>query len=79
MDAEVVRKRLSEELADCEIQVENDGNHFLVIAIGERFAGMNRVKKQQLVYGVLEDALKDGSIHALTIKAFTPEEWQARQ
>lgn len=78
MDSEVVQQQLASALADCEIQVQNDGNHFLVIAIGERFAGMSRVKKQQLIYGYLEDALRDGSIHAVTIKAFTPDEWQAR-
>ncbi|TVP57374.1 MAG: BolA family transcriptional regulator [Halomonadaceae bacterium] len=78
MDAEMVRERLASALTDCDIQVENDGNHFLVVAIGERFAGMSRVKKQQLIYGYLEDALADGSIHALTIKAFTPAEWQSR-
>ncbi|MDX1589988.1 MAG: BolA/IbaG family iron-sulfur metabolism protein [Oleiphilaceae bacterium] len=78
MDAEAVRERLASALSDCEIQVENDGNHFLVIAIGDRFEGMSRVKQQQLIYGELEDALRDGSIHALTIKAFTPGQWQSR-
>lgn len=79
MEAEEVKNRLTAELSDCEFDVRNEGNHFLVIAVGERFSGMNRVKKQQLIYGVLDDALRDGSIHALTIKAFTPEEWQAQQ
>lgn len=73
--AELVRK----ELPDCEIEVQNDGNHYLVVAIGERFSGMSPVKKQQLVYGALKQQLDDGSIHALTIRAYTPDQWAARQ
>lgn len=73
--AELVRK----DLPDCEIKVQNDGNHYLVVAIGERFAGMSPVKKQQLIYGALNEQLAEGTIHALTIKAFTPEQWAARQ
>lgn len=73
--AELVRK----ELPDCEIEVQNDGNHYLVVAIGDRFEGMSPVKKQQLIYGALREQLDDGTIHALTIRAFTPAQWAARQ
>ena len=44
-----------------EAHVTGDGSHFQVIAVGEMFDGMSRVKKQR--------------IHALSIKAFTPQEW----
>lgn len=73
--AELVRK----ELPDCEIEVQNDGNHYLVVAIGDRFEGMSPVKKQQLIYGALNQQLAEGTIHALTIRAFTPAQWAARQ
>lgn len=76
MQAQEVEAMVKAELPDCEIQVQVDGSHYLVVAIGERFAGMSPVKKQQLIYATLKDPLADGSIHALTIKAFTPEQWQ---
>ncbi|MFE8072100.1 BolA/IbaG family iron-sulfur metabolism protein [Marinobacteraceae bacterium S3BR75-40.1] len=79
MDPQAVEAMVREHLPDCEIKVQNDGNHYLVVAIGERFAGLSAVKKQQLVYGALSGPLGDGTIHALTIKAYTPEEWQAQQ
>lgn len=79
MQAEDVQKRLAQALPDCEIEVQNDGNRFLVVAVGERFAELNRVKRQQLIYGELDDLLAEGTIHALTIRAMTPQEWQARQ
>lgn len=79
MQAEEVRERLASALPDCRIDVQNDGNRFLVVAIGERFGELNRVKRQQLIYSHLDDLLAEGAIHALTIRAMTPEEWQARQ
>ncbi len=34
-----------------EVLVSGDGSHFQVIAVGEMFEGMSRVKKQQTIYG----------------------------
>lgn len=79
MQAQDVAERVRQELPDCEIEVQNDGNHYLVVAVGDRFEGMSPVKKQQLIYGALREQLDDGTIHALTIRAFTPAQWAARQ
>ena len=58
-----------------EAQVSGDGSHFQVIDVGEMFDGMSRVKKQQAVYAPLMEYIADNRIHALTIKALTPQEW----
>lgn len=79
MQAQDVAELVRKELPDCEIEVQNDGNHYLVVAVGDRFQGMSPVKKQQLIYGALREQLDDGTIHALTIRAFTPSQWAARQ
>ncbi|ANE75765.1 BolA family iron metabolism protein IbaG [Dickeya solani] len=59
-----------------EVHVSGDGSHFQVIVIGELFKGMSRVKQQQTVYAPLMEYIADNRIHALSIKAYTPEEWQ---
>lgn len=79
MEAQEAAELVKTALPDCEIEVRNEGNHFLVIAIGDRFEGLSRVKKHQLIYGILNAQLAENSIHALTIKAFTPAEWAAQQ
>lgn len=58
------------------VQVKSDGSHFSVIVVGEVFATMSRVKKQQSVYAPLNQWIASGEIHALSIKAFTPEQWK---
>ncbi|HEB67800.1 MAG TPA: BolA family transcriptional regulator [Gammaproteobacteria bacterium] len=80
MSPEDVQQRIAAGLPDCEITVTGDGSHFEVIAVGEVFAGLTPVKKQQLVYGTVNDLITSGELHALTIKAYTPAEWeQARK
>jgi len=80
MNPEDVKQRIAAGLPDCEITVTGDGSHFEVVAVGEVFAGLSPVKKQQLVYGTVNDLITSGELHALTIKAYTPAEWeQARK
>ncbi len=76
MDKEQIKRLLSEALTLDELIVEGEGSHFQVIAVGDCFDGASRVKKQQMIYRPLNAAIADGSLHALTIKAFTPEQWQ---
>lgn len=75
MEAKDVEQLVRQHLPECEVQVQSDGNHFLVVAVGGCFEGLNAVKRQQMIYAALQAPLADGSIHALTIKAFTPAQW----
>jgi acid stress-induced BolA-like protein IbaG/YrbA len=59
--------------------VKANGSHYEVIAVGECFDGLSRVKKQQLVYAPLMESISDGTLHAVSIKAFTPSEWKREQ
>ncbi|QCR37345.1 BolA family iron metabolism protein IbaG [Nissabacter sp. SGAir0207] len=76
MDTQEIKDVLMQALALQEAHVTGEGSHFQVIAVSEQFAGMSRVKKQQTVYAPLMEYIADNRIHALSIKAFTPEEWQ---
>ena len=58
-----------------EVHASGDVSHVQVIAVGELFDGMSRVKKQQTVYGPLMEYIADNRIHAVSIKAYTPAEW----
>jgi len=75
MQATDVEKIIRDQLENVDVKVEVDGSHYQVTAIGEVFAGMGAVKKQQLIYGCLNQHIIDGTIHAVIIKTYTPEEW----
>jgi acid stress-induced BolA-like protein IbaG/YrbA len=64
-------------LPDAMAYVEGDGAHFTAIVVSEQFNGKSRIQKQQLVYDTVRQQLLDGTLHALSVKTFTPDEWEA--
>ncbi len=78
MQAQDVEKLISDQLDNVDVVVETDGYQYMVRAVGEVFADLNAVKRQQLIYGCLNQQIADGSIHAVVIKTFTPEEFAAQ-
>ena len=49
------------------------GGHFSATIISDAFAGKSSVQRHQMVYKALGDMMRS-EIHALSIKAFTPQE-----
>ena len=74
---EQVQSIIQSRLTNAEVKVIGDGQHFEAIIISPDFAGKTRVKQHQMVYGVLQTELASETIHALSLKTFTPESWQA--
>jgi len=54
---------------------KSGGGHYYLTIVSTEFAGKSRIQRHQLIYGALGDMMKH-DIHALSIKAFTPEEQQ---
>lgn len=76
MDPEEVKKLILAGLPDCEVTVKGDGSHFDAIVVGEVFDGKTLLAKQKLVYATVNEFIVSGQLHALSIKAYTPAEWQ---
>jgi BolA protein len=84
--SEQIEQRLIEALAPERLALENDSRHHNVpkgsethwnlIIVAESFAGKSPVQRHRAVYGALAEEMKKG-IHALTMKALTPAEWEA--
>ena len=74
---EQVQTMIQNKMTNAEVKVIGDGQHFEAIIISPDFAGKTRVKQHQLVYGALQAELASETIHALSLKTFTPEAWQA--
>jgi len=74
---EQVKSYISEKLFCTHLEVEGDGQHFYATIVSPEFAGKRLVHRHQLVYAALGDRMK-AEIHALSIKAFTPDEFAAQ-
>ena len=53
---------------------ESGGGHFRVTIVSERFAALGRLERHRLCYAALWPAF-EGDVHALALRALTPEEW----
>lgn len=59
---------LEQQLPDVEFKVTGDGSHFDIIANGDVFVNLSRVKQQQLLNKVLKPLLTSGQVHAVNYK-----------
>ncbi|WP_392560932.1 BolA family protein [Orbus sturtevantii] len=77
MDKKEIEQKLKSSLMLDEVYaISEDGSHFQVIAVGDIFADLSRVKKQQAVYAPLAEYIADNRIHALSIKTYTSAQWK---
>jgi acid stress-induced BolA-like protein IbaG/YrbA len=66
-------------LPQTRIEIRSDDNtHFSARLVGPEFAGLRPLARHQLVYRALGERM-GREIHALTIEAFTPQEWAVRR
>ena len=54
-------------------QALRGGTHLKIFIKSEKFRGLTRIQRHQLIYEALSDAIKEG-LHAISIVAKTPEE-----
>ncbi|MDF2866864.1 MAG: cell division protein BolA [Gammaproteobacteria bacterium] len=78
MELQEIKALLEQQIPNASVEIEGDGYHFQVTVISDIFAGKTPVKKQQLVYAALNEQIVSGAIHAISIKTYTPDEWQQR-
>jgi len=76
MQPEDVKAMIEAGMPDAEVQCQGDGSHFDVIVISPEFEGKTMVQEQQMVNTILFDKITSGEIHAVNIKAYTPDEWK---
>ena len=78
MDPLEVTRLIEAGLPDATVKVVSDDNtHFQALVVAAEFAGKRPLARHQLVYECL-GSLVGNEIHALSITALTPDEWQQR-
>ena len=76
MEPEEIKQLIEAGLPGAEVTVRGDGSHFEAVVVSGQFEGKSMVQEQQMVYATLGDRITSGEIHALSIKAYTPQEWE---
>lgn len=90
--AQTIEQKLTAAFAPIQLMVEDDSarhaghhsapsggeSHFNVYIVSEAFTGLGRVDRQRRIYQILAAELS-GPVHALALRALTPEEASHKQ
>ncbi len=75
MENSEVEKLIKAGLPDATVRVSGEGCNLEAVVVSPHFEGKLPVARQKLVYAALGDLITSGALHAVTIKAYTPEQW----
>lgn len=76
MSPDDVKNRIEQGIPDSEVTVSGEGCNLSVLVVSNSFEGKTMVAEQKMVYATVNDLITSGELHALAIKAYTPEEWK---
>ena len=76
MQPEEVKKLIEAGIPGAEVTVTEDGGKYLAVVVAPVFEGKTMIAEQKMVYATVNQHIQSGAIHALTIKAYTPEEYR---
>ncbi|MEE9266126.1 MAG: BolA/IbaG family iron-sulfur metabolism protein [Gammaproteobacteria bacterium] len=79
MNPEELQKLIEAAFVDGHVEVSGDGRHFSAIVVSDAFADKNVIAQHRLVYAALGRRFDTEAVHALSLKTYTPEQWQALQ
>lgn len=79
MEPKQVEELIRQAVPQAQVEVLSDDNtHFSARLVSAAFEGLRPLARHQLVYRALGERV-GREIHALSIEAYTPAEWSARQ
>ena len=52
------------------------GDHIQMIIVSPEFEGKTLVEQHKIVYDIFLDEMKSNKIHALTLKTYSPSQWE---
>ena len=77
MDPRDIASLIEQHLPGAKATVQTDGQgHYEATVVSADFAGQRSLKRHQMVYATLGERV-GREIHALAVKTYTPDEWQA--
>lgn len=79
MLSEEIANTITQAISGAKVEVHLEGSHAHLNIIAEQFDGLMPVKRQQLVYAALAEAIASGAIHAVHMKCYTPAQWADQQ
>lgn len=74
-----VEQLVKQGIPDAEVIIDGEGCDLVITVVSKQFTDPTLVKKQQMVMATVTEPLASGKLHAVSVKAYTPDEWVAIQ
>ena len=74
MNIECIEDELRSAFPNSEVTVFSEGNLLELNIKAEQFKNISKVKRQKMIYAVINHRIKTGEIHAVSISATSPDE-----
>jgi acid stress-induced BolA-like protein IbaG/YrbA len=78
MQPEEIQELIQAGMAGAQVTVTGDGYKNEAVVVSETFEGMSTLQRHKAVYATVNEKIASGELHALTIKTYTPDEWQSQ-
>lgn len=82
MTPDQIQDHLRQHLQDAQVYCKDltgTQDHWEVTVVSAAFDGKRLLQQHRMVKDALANKIKDGTIHALSLKTFTPQRWQQVQ
>ena len=74
MTLDEIQAKLEAGVQDATVTMQGDGCNCSTVVVSNVFEGMSLLARQKMVLATVRPEIDSGELHALTIKARTPEE-----
>lgn len=78
MENEKVEALISAGMPGAEVTVTGDGRHFEATVVSAQFEGKSLIQRHRMVMETVKAEIASDELHALSIKTYTLEQWQAK-
>lgn len=76
MEPKEIKQAIENAFTGAEVEVSGENCNFEARIVYQGFADKATIKQHQMVYALLGDSFQSNAIHALTLKTYTPEQWE---
>ncbi len=75
MDPDKIKALIEAGMETEQVMVSGEGGKYEAVVVSRAFDGVSMLNQHKMVYALLDEHIRSGEIHALTIKSYTPAQW----
>jgi acid stress-induced BolA-like protein IbaG/YrbA len=78
MTLQQIKERIEKNLETTHVQIQDlgGGDHIRAIVVSPKFKGLPLIRQHKLILDLFVDEINSNEVHALTVKTFTPEQFE---